>query len=168
VFPAGPLRAPLEAQLASADALMIVGDGEASRDVAGAAPGLPIFHGRLKPDSATVSDLKARNVLAFAGIGDPDKFFATAEAAGIAIAQRRPFPDHHRFTAKEAAELVTQAERGNLTLLTTEKDRARMTGEPWLAVLATKTHVLPVTLAVDEADALQTLALASIKRHRPA
>ena len=103
-------------------------------------------------------------MLAFAGIGDPDKFFATAAAAGIAVAERRAFPDHHRFTAEEAAELIMQAEHGGLALLTTEKDRARMAGEPLLAALAEKTHVLPVTMVVEEADELRRMVLAKLRR----
>jgi tetraacyldisaccharide 4'-kinase len=158
VFPAGPLRAPLDAQLARSDALLVLGGG------IGVASSLPLFHGRLVPDSVAVAALKARKVLAFAGIGDPDKFFATIEAAGIAIAARKPFPDHHRFTAEEAAELVMQAEHGGLALLTTEKDRARMTGEPPLAALAAKSHVLPVTLVVEETVKLRTLVLAKLWR----
>jgi tetraacyldisaccharide 4'-kinase len=164
VFPAGPLRAPLAAQLARTDALLMIGDGEAPRDVTAAAFGLPVFHGRLQPDAGAVAALKARKALAFAGIGDPDKFFATTEAAGIAVAQRTPFPDHHRFTAEEAAQLIMQAEHGGLTLLTTEKDRARMTGEPVLAALAAKAHVLPVTLVVDEAEKLRALMPAKLRR----
>ncbi len=162
VFPAGPLRAPLAAQLARTDALLVVGDG--ARDVVAAAPGLPVFHARLQPDAAAITALKARQVLAFAGIGDPDKFFATAAAAGIVVAARRAFPDHHRFTAEEAAELIMQAEHGGLALLTTEKDRARMAGEPLLAALAGKTHVLPVTMVVEEMDELRRVVLAKLRR----
>ncbi len=164
VFPAGPLRAPLQAQLACTDALLVVGDGDGARDVIAAAPGLPVFHGRLQPDAAAVEALHARQVLAFAGIGDPDKFFATAAAAGIAVAERRAFGDHHRFSAEEAAQLIMQAEHGGLALLATEKDRARMAGEPLLAALAEKTHVLPVTMVVAETDALRKLALAKLRR----
>jgi tetraacyldisaccharide 4'-kinase len=159
VFPAGPLRAPLAAQLAKTDALLVIGDGDT-----GMKSDLPIFHGRLVPDAAAVEALKARRVLTFAGIGDPEKFFATAETAGIAIAARTAFPDHHRFTAEEAAELIMQAEHDGLALLTTEKDRARMTGEPTLAALAAKAHVLPVTLVVDEADALRRLVMGKVRR----
>ena len=135
-----------------------------ARTVVAAAPALPVFHARLQPDAAAVTALKARQVLAFAGIGDPDKFFATAVAAGIAVAERRAFPDHHRFTAEEAAELIMQAEHGGLALLTTEKDRARMAGEPLLAALAGKTHVLPVTMMVEEADELRRVVLAKLRR----
>jgi len=164
VFPAGPLRAPLEAQLARTDALLVVDDDAGARDVVAAARGLPVFHGRLLPDAAAVAALKARKVLAFAGIGDPEKFFATITAAGIAIAQRRAFGDHHRYSGEEGAGLVMQAEHDGLALLTTEKDRARMAGEPLLAALAARAHVLPVTLVVEEADALRALVLANVRR----
>ena len=166
VFPAGPLRAPLDAQLKRSDALLVVGDGDGARDVAAlaGARGLPVLHGRLKPDAAAIAELKARKVLAFAGIGDAEKFFATATQAGTTIAQRKSFADHHRYTAEEAAELIMQAEHDGLALLTTEKDRARMTGEPLLAALAQRAHVLPVTLVVDEADVLRSLVLAKVRR----
>ena len=164
VFPAGPLRAPLTVQLKRTDALLLVGDGAGAGDLIAAAPGLPVFHGRLQPNAGAIAELRARKVLAFAGIGDVDKFFATAAAAGIAIAERRPFADHHRYTAEEAAKLIMQAEHDGLALLTTEKDRARMAGEPLLAALATRAHVLPVTMLVDEADALRALVLAKLRR----
>jgi tetraacyldisaccharide 4'-kinase len=165
VFPAGPLRAPLAAQLARSDALLVVGENTGARDVIAAARHLPVLHGALVPDPAAVAALKARKVFAFAGIGDPDKFFATVTAAGIAIARRRAFADHHRYTAEQAAELIMQAEHDGLALLTTEKDRARMTGEPGLAALEQRAHVLPVTLVVDEADELRKLVLAKVIRH---
>ena len=163
VFPAGPLRAPLAAQLAQSDALLVVGDVAGARDVIAAARNLPVLHGRLVPDPAAVAALQARKVLAFAGIGDPDKFFATVTAAGIALAQRRVFADHHRYTAEQAAELIMQAEHDGLALLTTAKDRARLAGEPALAALEQRAHVLPVTLVVEEADALRKLVLAKIR-----
>lgn len=157
VFPAGPLRAPLNIQMTRCDALLVAGDGEAARAVTSRAGARPVLHGRLAPEPTAVSSLHARKVLAFAGIGDPDKFFATAEQAGITIAERRAFADHHRFSAEEAAELVMSAEREGLSLLTTEKDHARMAGNPALAALAGKAHVLPVTMVVEEKDALRAL-----------
>ena len=95
-----------------------------------------MLHGRLVPDHGAVATLKGRKVLAFAGIGDPEKFFATAVEAGIAVTQRKTFPDHHRFTAEEAAKLEMDADSEGLALLTTEKDRARMAGDPALHALA--------------------------------
>jgi tetraacyldisaccharide 4'-kinase len=103
-------------------------------------------------------------VLAFAGIGDPEKFFATAEAAGIAVTERRSFDDHHRYTAEDAGELVMDAEHSGLALLTTEKDRARMAGERVLDALFARAHALPVTMMIDETDELRRLVTATLRR----
>ena len=118
--------------MARCDALLVVGDDEGAQDVIAAARAraLPVWHGRLKPDLTAVADLHGRQVLAFAGIGDPEKFFASVANAGIAIARRVAFADHHRFTAEEAAELIMEADERGLSLITTEKDRARMAGDP--------------------------------------
>lgn len=166
IFPAGPLRAPLAAQLARTDALLVMGDGEGARDVAALAErrGLPVLHGRLAPDHGAVAELQGRKVLAFAGIGNPEKFFSTAINAGIAVTQCRAFPDHHRFTAEEAAALVMDADSEGLALLTTEKDRARMTGDPALHALETQVHVLPVRLELDEPEKLQKLVRQALRR----
>jgi tetraacyldisaccharide 4'-kinase len=160
VIPAGPLRAPLAAQLARARALLVVGEaGWSARGVIAAAQaaGPPLLTGRLVPDPAAVAALAGARVLAFAGIADPDKFFATLRDAGIAVVAARRFADHHRFSATEANDLVVEAERSGLTLVTTEKDLARMTGDPALAALAARSRTLPVTLALDKAGALRDL-----------
>jgi len=166
VFPAGPLRAPLDAQLSRTDALLVVGEGIAAAEIVTAAKsrGLPVFHGRLDPDASAVTAMKARQVLAFAGIGDPEKFFSTAGGAGIDVARRRAFPDHHRFTAEEAAALIMDAEHDGLALLTTEKDHARMAGDPLLETLAARAHVLPVTLELDNAEAVRRVVLEKLRR----
>ncbi|MCX7296404.1 MAG: tetraacyldisaccharide 4'-kinase [Hyphomicrobiales bacterium] len=164
VFPAGPLRAPLAIQIKRCDALLVIGEDIRARDVIARAGALPVFHGRLATEPGAVARLRARKVLAFAGIGDPDKFFATVEQAGITIGARRAFADHHRYSAEEAAQMVMAAEHETLTLLTTEKDHARMTGDPALSALATQAKVLPVTLEVDESDALRALVRDKLRR----
>jgi tetraacyldisaccharide 4'-kinase len=166
IFPAGPLRAPLAAQIAQIDALLVVGEGAGAEDVIeqARARALRIFRGHLAPDPAGPAALKGKKVLAFAGIGDPEKFFATAVEAGIAVTERHAFGDHHRYTAEEAAELIMQAEHSGLALLTTEKDRARMTGERLLEALAARAHTLQVTMVVEEADELRRLVVSKLRR----
>jgi len=166
IFPAGPLRAPLAAQLGRTDAILVVGEGEAATDIVKLARErrLPVFHGRLVPDQHAAAALKGRKVLAFAGIGDPAKFFATAEAAGVSVTARREFADHYRYTAEDAGELIMDAEHNGLALLTTEKDRARMTGDQLLQALAARAHTLPVTMVVDEADELRRFVSAKLRR----
>lgn len=130
VFPAGPLRAPLKAQLARTDALVLIGDGHAADDVAAELlrRGKPVLRARLKPDAASIVQLHGKNVFAFAGIGDPERFFRSLRACGIEVARTRAFADHHMFSHDELAALAADARREQLTLVTTEKDLARLRG----------------------------------------
>jgi tetraacyldisaccharide 4'-kinase len=128
VFPAGPLRAPLRPQLARTDALIIVGNGRAAEKVAAeiAAQGKPVLSAHLKPDEAQVAQLRGKRVLAFAGIGDPARFFNTLRASGIDVAGQRAFADHHPYSQSQIESLIAEARRDGLTLVTTEKDLARL------------------------------------------
>ncbi|MCP3411673.1 tetraacyldisaccharide 4'-kinase [Bradyrhizobium sp. CCGB01] len=130
VFPAGPLRAPLKAQLARTDALVLIGNGHAADDVAAelAKHNKPELRARLQPDAASLAQLFGKRVFAFAGIGDPERFFRTLRASGIETVRTRPFADHHMFTDNEIAALAAEAQREQLTLVTTEKDLARLRG----------------------------------------
>jgi tetraacyldisaccharide 4'-kinase len=165
VFPAGPLRAPLESQLDHAHALLVIGRPAAGADPAIAAAErrrLPRFDGELVPDPAAVARLSGAPVLAFAGIADPDKFFATLEASGVAVTARRSFPDHHPYTAGEIAALLAHADRGHLTLVTTEKDLARLASDPNARELVARAVALPVTLRVGDGTGFERTVLAAV------
>jgi tetraacyldisaccharide 4'-kinase len=157
VFPAGPLRAPLDAQLARADAVVLVGEDAAVARAAAEARKLPLFRARLEPDREAIAALTGRRVLAFAGIGDPEKVFATLREAGITVAATRSFADHHRYTQSDARELCRRAEADGLTLVTTEKDKARLQGEQALAKLDARVCVLPVGLVLEQEGAFGKL-----------
>jgi len=157
VFPAGPLRAPLPAQLARTDALVVIGAGAAAKDVAAAvaAPGKPVLAAHLEPDPAAVKQLRGQRVLAFAGIGDPGRFLRTLQASGIEVAQQKAFADHHRFSLGEIAALVADAKRDGLIPVTTEKDLVRLRGDAQLSALAREIVPFPVTLQFDDAERLR-------------
>jgi len=163
VFPAGPLRAPLAPQLARTDALLVIGEGDAARDVGRvlAARGVPALHARVVPDDDALAALRGKRVLAFAGIGDPGRFFSTLRANGIAIAAQRTFPDHHRFTKDEISALRDEAARQGLALVTTEKDFARLSGQ--LAPLKDGIVPLPVSLRFDDEARLRELIAARLR-----
>jgi tetraacyldisaccharide 4'-kinase len=168
VVPAGPLRAPLAAQLARSDALLVIGTGAGADDVVKQASkrGIPVFAARLQPDARFVAAHRGARVLAFAGIGDPQKFFATLAEAGIALGATRSFPDHHRYTRAEAQALCDEATRAGLALMTTEKDLARISGDDAAAALATRADALPVTLAFEREDGFRTLLLEQLAATR--
>ena len=161
VIPAGPLRAPLEAQLGRAHALIVVGELGRAADSAERARGanIPVLQARLRPDADVIAWLRGRQVLAFAGIADPAKFFATLAEAGVVLAATRSFPDHHRYTRAEAVALCDDAARAGLVLMTTEKDLARLSGEDQLKELAARVKALPVTLAFEDEEAMKSLLL---------
>ena len=148
-FPAGPLRAPLEGQWSHVAGLILVGDGAPGVAMALAAErrGLPVHRARLVPDPV---GLTGRRCLAFAGIGRPEKFFATLRGTGAVIAAARPFPDHHPYREAELAALAAEADRLGAELVTTEKDAVRLPG-----AFVARVHVQPVRLVPDDPEALR-------------
>lgn len=136
ILPAGPLRAPLQPQLARADAVLVVGEGSAGRDAAREAGAPTIEAGRLVPVAQDAQALKGKRVLAFAGIGRPEKFFATLEAVGATVVTRRALPDHHPYRPDEIRDLVTKALADGLVPVTTQKDAARLSGPDFAAARA--------------------------------
>jgi len=157
VFPAGPLRAPLKPQLGCTDALVVVGEGAASQSVANdvAAQGGLVLSSRLEPDTGSVAKLRGKRVLAFAGIGDPHRFFRTLRAAGIEVVRERVFADHHPFSESEIEDLIGEAKRDGLTLVTTEKDFARLRGGSEIPDFLHDIVPFKVTLEFADAAALR-------------
>lgn len=164
-IPAGPLRAPFKRQLDHAHAVLVIGDGGAAEPVVAAARdrALAIFRGRLEPDAQEVAKLRGRPVLAFAGIGDPEKFYTTLREAGIEVRVRRSFADHHRFRRSEAADMIRTCEREGLVPVTTEKDRVRLSWKDDLLALVSMTHTLPVRLVVSGENILRDFMLSKLR-----
>jgi tetraacyldisaccharide 4'-kinase len=160
VFPAGPLRAPLDAQLKLVDALLWIGEKpqRASPIIEKArAKKIPVLQAQMKLDANALKALGKKKVLAFAGIGDPEKFFSALSAADIEAAVEENFPDHHPYSADDAKRLLARCEERNLIPVTTEKDFVRLSGNPELAALAAKTRALPVSLEFQDERAIRDL-----------
>ena len=163
VIPAGPMRAPLRSQMRHADALLVLGMASPQCETAIAAAqarNIPVLRGWLEAEADAVSAMIGLRALAFAGIGDPEKFFATLAEAGIATPVTLGFPDHHRYSRSEAEALVKRAAQENLVLITTEKDLVRIARDPDLAALAKVARALPISLQLDSDDELRRLLFA--------
>jgi tetraacyldisaccharide 4'-kinase len=125
LMPAGPLRERIACGLARADAVVLLGNADGSALPQDLAPrGRPILRAALQPLGG--ERLAGRRVAAFAGIGRPEKFFATLRRIGAELAIERPFPDHHFFRPGEIAALRDEAERAGALPVTTAKDFARL------------------------------------------
>jgi tetraacyldisaccharide 4'-kinase len=140
VIPAGPLRARLDRTLAQVQACVVTGEDRAN--VAGLMPAnLPVARAKAEVDPITRKRLAGRRVLAFCGIGRPDKFYDTLREVGAEIVETRSFADHHRYRPSEITGVLEIARRGGLTPITTEKDGVRLPA--WAQA---RIEVLPITL----------------------
>jgi tetraacyldisaccharide 4'-kinase len=145
--PAGPLRAPLSAQAACADTLVVIGEGEGWRWLSKPSR---MLRARLEPDLGAVERLAGVRIFAFAGVGRPQKFRKTLEDAGAIICGFRVFPDHHPYSPSDLAALAREARASRARLVTTQKDAARLGHQPAI-------ERLPVSLLFEREDELQVL-----------
>jgi tetraacyldisaccharide 4'-kinase len=160
VMPAGPLRAPLDAQIARADALIVIGSGgnAAPLELAFASKEKPVLKARVVPrqDKRWLSVLP---VIAFAGIAAPDKFYTTLGVNGARIIAKRSYGDHHRYTRREAATLLKEAEERKAMLVTTEKDFVRIPYEEGTPLGELKFRCRPFPIAIEFEDEAAAKAL---------
>jgi tetraacyldisaccharide 4'-kinase len=158
VIPSGPLREPVAAAAARSTAAVLIGE-DRSGALAALPPGLPVLRAELEQQDT--AGLAGRRVLAFAGIGIPEKFFAGLRNAGAVLVTTEAFADHHRYTAAEIERLLARAEAADALAVTTPKDAVRLP-----AGLRGRVRVVGVRLVWQNEAALDAL-LASVLEPAP-
>jgi tetraacyldisaccharide 4'-kinase len=157
VMPAGPLREPLADGLASADAVVVMGDdahglAAALAGRSGRAGPLAVLGARLAVPEAAAARWRGRAAVAFAGIGRPAKFFETLEGVGARLVATAGFADHHRYGVDEVMHLVEIAAEADAIPVTTAKDWVRLPDKARPMV-----EILPVAVAWDDAAGVAAL-----------
>ncbi|HUF55522.1 MAG TPA: tetraacyldisaccharide 4'-kinase, partial [Thermohalobaculum sp.] len=161
-IPAGPLREPVAAGLARADAVVLIGEERARERLLDRWPLLrdtEMHLARLAP-RRTGLDLAGEPVVAFAGIGRPEKFFETLRGMGAEPVACVAFSDHYVYPPEVLRRLLRQARSQGAMLVTTEKDAVRLP-----AAFRPEVVVVQVALEPEDPDAL---ARAVLTRLRPA
>jgi tetraacyldisaccharide 4'-kinase len=149
VLPAGPLREPAASGLARADAVVVMGEAASGFALPPVAPPVLRAHLVLREGAAV---LQGARVVAFAGIGRPQKFFEFLDRCGARVVARHGFADHHPYTAAALEPILAEAARRDAQVLTTEKDRVRIPKE-------LRDRITPVPVAVRWDDAARLDAL---------
>mgnify|MGYP002784147679 CR=1 FL=1 len=150
-LPAGPLREPVAVGLARADLVLSIGEAGAQRRFAaqwGPWVRVPLLQGRLHP-LAMGMDWRGERVLAFAGIANPARFFATLRSEGAEVVRGEALADHAPLSDSLLRRLEAEATAAGAQLVTTEKDAARLPPQ-WRA----KVLILVVRLDVEDWSAL--------------
>ena len=124
-IPAGPLREHVAAGLARADVALLLGPPVARRAFAPRLAPVPVAEGEVAP-LPTGMDWRGLRVLAFAGIGRPEKFFDALRGQGAEILRAVPLADHAPITPALLKRLLREARGLNARLVTTEKDLMRL------------------------------------------
>ena len=151
VFPAGPMREPLAAGLARADAVILLLPADL------AAPD-PALLAQLAPTPVLIAHLEPAAgppkgpLVGFAGVGKPWKVERALKAAGAELADFAPFPDHFAYDAASLERLAARAQQFGAGLITTEKDWIRLPPE-WRARIT----AWPVRARFDDPAALDAL-----------
>jgi tetraacyldisaccharide 4'-kinase len=132
IMPAGPLRETVEQGLARADAVILLASGDHVETTNWRQPveeaGLPVIRASLET-GMEAETIVGQSVVAFAGIGRPDKFFATLENLKCDVVERQAFADHHTYSADEIMRIVELAARLDARAVTTSKDYVRLPPE---------------------------------------
>jgi tetraacyldisaccharide 4'-kinase len=152
LLPAGPMREPAQQGLARADVVVMVGAGDALPQIR-----TPIVRARVA--SRDITNLAGQRVIAFAGIGQPERFFDTLEDLGAVLVGRYAFGDHHVYSEAEFTDLKASAKARDARLFTTEKDFVRLTREQQQGV-----EVLPVQAVFGSDDLKRLLAKVGSKK----
>ena len=138
LLPAGPLREPVKAAAARCQAAVLIGADETGA-LKLLPPDMPVYRAELQP--LCTESLARRPVIAFAGIGRPEKFFRSVLALGAELVDTHAYPDHHVYSTRDITALLGQPSSTGAKLVTTAKDYVKLPPSLRAACLVVKARL---------------------------
>ncbi len=121
VLPAGPLRETLNSLK---DAHIVIINGEKDREfekkILKINESIEIFYSKYKADNT--EEFRNKELMAVAGIGNPDNFFDLLLQSNLNVKEKLIYPDHYRFSKYEVLKMIEISNKKKLQILMTEKD----------------------------------------------
>lgn len=139
LLPAGPLREPVLSAARRCRAAVLIGDDETGA-LQQLPPAMPVLRASLMPDC--IIPLGRCPVIAFAGIGRPDKFFRSVLSLGAQVISRHAYPDHYVYEARDATALLSEAAYKGARLVTTAKDFVKLPSDLRAACLVVRSQLV--------------------------
>ena len=124
-IPSGPLREPVNS-IKNCQIVLINGNINKNFEtkIKKLSSKISVYYSEYLPQN--LDNFKGKNLLAFAGIGNPENFFDILESENLKIHKKIPFPDHYNYSINELNNFISFAEKNNLEIVTTEKDFLRI------------------------------------------
>ena len=122
LIPAGPLRESFNS-IKKADCVLINGDRniEFENKINKINKNIKIFYSKYKIKN--IENFKNKEIVAFAGIGNPSNFFHLLKENNINVKKTYSFPDHYNYSENDFSKIIGDK---NMKIITTEKDYFRM------------------------------------------
>ena len=124
-LPSGPLREPMSS-LKNSQIVIINGNANKifEKKIGDVSKNINIYYTEYLPTN--LEQFADQDLLAFAGIGNPNNFFKLLEKNNLRVVKKMTFPDHYNYSIKELDSLVKYSINNKLKIVTTEKDYFRI------------------------------------------
>lgn len=124
LFPAGPLREPVEGACSKADIILTFESESTLKKNLNIPNPVPVF--QLEKRVYFKTPIPSKNIWAFCGLGNPDQFYQSLEKIGLVICQKTSFADHAVLDIQTLKSMVAEAQKNKLTLVCTAKDAVKI------------------------------------------
>ena len=157
IIPSGPMRENLS-QAINRSHLAIIIDQDI-RNIKALIDGkIPVLNANIKIEDKYFNNFKNKKVIAFCGIGYPEKFYKTLENIGCQITYTKSFPDHYVYSRKDIQNLLKKSQELNSLLITTEKDHIKIMED-----YKNRIYFFPISIEFNDYKTLDNFLLSVIK-----